>query len=133
MMRLAQAACEVGQSCVTVPSLEWFPQEYAYEFYVLKGVLALIGTLMLIYHMHKTWTWVTNWPQRLRYLVLFGFATLLTGASWEQINQGAPVNWRNIGAMLLAVALIVAMAISIHYDLVRERHRRTARHSAFTP
>lgn len=92
----------------------WFPQNYADDFYVAKGILALIATLFLIAHMSRTWARTDGWGQRLRYLTLFYFAVLLTASSVEQTSQHALVNYRNIGGIVGAVLCIVAAAVSLH-------------------
>lgn len=101
--------------------LDWFPQEYADTFYILKGVGALVATLLLIIHMQRTWSTIGSWGQRLRYLTLFYFAVLITAASVEQTSQHADVNLRNLGAILGVVLLVVAMVVSLHESRHRDR------------
>jgi hypothetical protein len=101
-------------------SVSWFPQEYAEAFYLLKGALALIGTVLLVVHMLMTWSSIERWGQRLRYLVLLGFAGLASSSTVEQVQQSAVVSYRNLAAAPLAVLLILAMVVSIHDDLTRK-------------
>lgn len=89
------------------------PQDWAEQFYIIKGLGALIATLLLIAHMSRTWHNVQTWGQRLRYLTLFYFAVLITAASVEQTSQNAPVNLRNVGALLGVGLLIVAAIVSL--------------------
>ena len=97
----------------------WFPQQYSEVFYVLKGLLALVSTLMLIFHMTRVWWKINTLGQQLRYLTLLALSVLITGGSAEQLRDGEIVNYRNLGAFLITVMLIVTMVISIRED--RER------------
>jgi hypothetical protein len=110
---------------IGLPSVEWFPQEYAFQFFAVKGTLALLATVMLIFHMVKTWDWVANWGQRLRYFTLLYFAGLFTAASPKQmaeVERGARlVDWPNIAVLIGAVGLIFTMAVSIWLDLQRDK------------
>lgn len=47
--------------------------------FILKGVLALAGTVLLVAHMNRVWDETTDPAQRARYLVLLGFGVLLAG------------------------------------------------------
>lgn len=99
--------------------LAWFPAEWTYEFFLLKGVLALVGTLLTLAHMQQEWSEAMTLGRRLRYFALLVFAVVLTGASVEQVAQDAVVELRNIGGMVSAVVLVVAVGVSI-----REARRR---------
>lgn len=91
----------------------WFPPEYAHEFFVAKGIIALTATCLLLSHMTTAWSQTFSPGQRLRYLALLACAVSLTGASVEQVQQDAVVNFRNVGALVAAVAILVAMVVSI--------------------
>lgn len=93
--------------------ISWFPAEWAGEFYVIKGVVALVGTLMLIWHMASTWDETRGWGQRLRYITLLCCAAVFTFSSVEQTNQDTVVNYRNVGALMCVVLLVVTMVVSI--------------------
>lgn len=102
----------------------FFPQEYAPEFYMIKGLLGLIATLMLIYHMKITWDHVLHhgtFGQQLRYYTLLAISILIAGGSAEQYKEAAVVNYRNLGAILVVCMLIVAMIVSIREDFDRRR------------
>ncbi len=98
----------------------WFPQEYATEFYYLKGAVALTATVALIVHMQTVWTYVVKLGQRLRYLTLLYFAVLITYASVEQIRMNELVDSRNVASLFGVVLLIVTMAVSVHEDRPRQ-------------
>lgn len=96
--------------------IDWFPQEYAEQFFYLKGAIALIGTITLIWHMNRSWEKFTSRGQQLRYITLLYFAVLLTAASVEQVEQGADVNLRNIGAIVGVALLVYTMVVTIRED-----------------
>lgn len=102
-------------------AVTWFPQDRAHLFYVLKGVIALIATVGLIVHMSHTWHQIVRWGQRLRYLSLLAFAFLITGATIEQLEQDAVVNYRNLGTFVCALLLLVAVAASIRDDVMHKQ------------
>lgn len=97
-------------------TVSWFPQDRAGEFYHVKGFVALAATLLLIHHMQRAWPSIRTWGQRLRYLSLLAFASLITFASVEQVAGEVPVDYRNLGGMAVAVLLVVAAVVSIHED-----------------
>lgn len=102
-------------------SVAWFPQDYAHVFYAAKGLLALAATVMLIVHMTHTWHRVEKLGQQLRYLSLLAFSFLVTGSTLEQLEQEAPVNYRNLATLLCVLLLIAAMTASLNEDV---RHRK---------
>ena len=97
---------------------DWFPQDHAHFFYVLKGILAVFATALLLLHMVRGWERIVSWAQRLRYLSLLYFAMLVAYASAEQVHEAAPVNLRNIGG-LVGVALLIVAALASIYDDAR--------------
>lgn len=102
----------------------WFPQEYAHLYFVAKGVVALIATLLLIIHMNLTWDHVTHHGtpgQRLRYYTLLAFSVLVSGSTLEQIREDSPVSYRHLAVMFVMIALIIAMVVSIKEDYSRMR------------
>lgn len=104
-------------------SVSWFPQDCAHVFYVVKGVLGLLATVMLIVHMSHTWDRMVSLGQRLRYITLLAFSILVTGATLEQLQQDAGVNYRNLGAMVCVLLLVGAMLASLDEDVRRHRRR----------
>lgn len=104
----------VAQALNGDPGVSWFPQDHAHFFYVLKGVLAIIATVLLLLHMVRGWERIVSWAQRLRYLSLLYFAMLVAYASAEQVHQTAPVNLRNLGGLVGVALLVVAALVSLH-------------------
>lgn len=102
---------------VLAAGVDWFPQGYAHEFYVIKGVLSLIATVLLVTHMSMTWHRVETPGRRWRYYALLAFALLLTSSTIEQVNDDAIVSYRNLGALVAAGLLLIAMVVSIREDL----------------
>lgn len=91
----------------------WFPPHWAEPFYVLKGLLFLVATVLLVAHMSRTWSQTIGRGQRLRYLTLLYFSVLFTAASVEQVQQHAVVNYRNLGGLVGSGLLIVTMCVSL--------------------
>lgn len=98
-------------------TVEWFPQQYAALFYVLKGGIAVLATVLVVGHMMHTWSDVTTWGRRLRYLALLACTSLIAFASAEQVSQEVAVSYRNVGAVAVLLLTLVAMAASIREDL----------------
>ena len=99
----------------------WFPQDWSHEFYILKGVVALAATVLLIFHMSRTWSTIATWAQRLRYFALLYLAALMTFASVEQTHQSAVVNYRNLGGMVGSALILVAAVVSIWTEARQKR------------
>lgn len=83
-------------------------------FYTTKGVIALIGALMLITHMIIDGDYVHGWDQRMRYLTLLGYTMTVTLSSTMQVATHRDVihieNWMGL---ILSVMLIVTMIMSM--------------------
>lgn len=94
----------------------WFPQEYAHEFYVVKGLVAAVAVVLIIVHMSRAWPTVVTSGQRLRYIALLMVTILIASGSNAQIEEAAPVSGRNVGGLLAAGLVIVAMVVSIRQD-----------------
>lgn len=110
---IQQAVERVSQS-----SVAWFPEGLTLPFLALKGVLAVLGVILLILDMNSRWNRVTSVAQQARYLTLLGFAVLLAGASAEQVGEGMLLSYRHLGAMIMSVALVVTGVLSL-----RETHK----------
>lgn len=93
--------------------IPWFPPGLADEFYILKGLLALVATVALVAHMVLTWDRTSGSGQRLRYFSLLYFAVLITAASVEQSHQDAVVNYRNLGAIGGVLLLLLTLYVSL--------------------
>jgi uncharacterized membrane protein YhdT len=86
------------------------------DFYSIKGVAALVGVLLLFWHMRSVRRRVDSLGQWLRYLTLLYVAVLMAGASLDQFTSDAPINWYNFAALGFPVLLILAMVVSIRED-----------------
>src|SRR5690349_2022965 len=83
------------------------------QFYIVKGLGALVATILLVAHMQIAWGSIEKLGQRLRYLTLFYFAVLMTAASVGQTATDQPINWWNVGGFGGAALLVVTMVVSI--------------------
>lgn len=92
------------------------PQRYAHTFYVVKGLVAVVAVALSLFHMSRTWSSIVSAGQRLRYLALLMLTVLIASSSTAQLSEGAPVSGRNVGALLAAVLVLVAMAVSVRQD-----------------
>lgn len=99
-----------------IGTVEWFDQDYAHEFYVIKGVVALLATCLLILHMTQTWDRTSGFGQQCRYLTLMYLSGLITFASVEQVKVGETVDYRNLGGMVGAALILLAAVVSIRED-----------------
>lgn len=95
----------------------WFPQDYATEFFVAKGMVALVASLLVIGHMAHTWSGVTTLGRRLRYFALLAATSLYASASVEQVEEAELVDFRHLGVIAVLLLVIVAMVVSIREDL----------------
>ena len=93
--------------------------------FTVKGLLALAGVLLLVWHMDHRWAQMKDNAQRARYLCLLGFGVLLAGASVEQHVDSATLELRNIGATVMAVAFFATALYSARHDRPHVRGRRT--------
>lgn len=106
-----------------VDGIPWFPQQYAEVYYWLKGLTSLLATVLVIAHMSTAFRdEFMSLGRRLRYYCLLIAGVVLTGASVEQVDQTVPVNYRNLGGMILAASIVFAMVVSI-----AESRRETTR------
>lgn len=101
--------------------VDWL-RPYSHDFYVAKGLVSLVGTMLLTWHMALTWHEVRRWSQRLRYLALLAAGALLTMASIEQVHDDALVNVRNVAAFGVSLLILVASAVSLCADRQRFSH-----------
>lgn len=94
----------------------WFPQHYAHDFYLAKGCVAVVAVIATLVHMSRAWPTVITTGQRLRYLALLMVTVLIASSSTAQISDGVPVSGRNVGGLLAALLVLVAMFVSIRQD-----------------
>lgn len=102
-------------------AVSWFPQQYAELAFMLKGGLSVAATVILVIHMLYTWDDVHTWGRRLRYFALLGASSLIAFASAEQDAEESLVSYRHLGALLVAVVILLAGVVSIREDF-RRRH-----------
>jgi hypothetical protein len=92
--------------------VDWL-EPWAHEFFIMKGLIGLLATVLIIVHMVRTWHEPLSLGRRLRYYALLLMSTLITTGSYEQIHDSASVNIRNVmgiaGAALIAVAAVVSL------------------------
>lgn len=99
-----------------VSGIPWWPEWAVVPFFYAKGLAALVATLLIVVHMSRAWPTVGSPGRRFRYYGLLAYSALVTGASVGQVQAGTPVNWWNIGAFVVSLFLIYAMAVSIAED-----------------
>lgn len=102
----------------------WFPQEYAPLYFTVKGVLALIATVLLLIHMNRSWAELMSPGRRLRYIALLYFGTLLTVSTVDQKNMHAVVAYTNLGAGIGVILLNVAAIVSLTETTRKPRKHR---------
>lgn len=101
-------------------------------FYFVKGMIALVCTVITVIHMNLSWDEFdrdasgvrVGISQRLRYISWFLFVVLIASASYEQIRDGAAINPRNVGAMAVITFAVITAIVS----LVEARNRKTHSH-----
>jgi hypothetical protein len=101
---------------VLARSGQWFPQQYAHQFFVAKGLVGLLAVVLLVWHMARTWPTTLSTGQRLRYLALLIGATATGSASTSQFNDDLPVTGANVAGFIFAVFVVVAMVASLLED-----------------
>lgn len=100
----------------------WFPQDEAGPFFVFKGLLALVSTVLLLVHMTRQWSRLQRTQtlgKRMRYITLLAYSVLVTGASAEQVSEGTLVSYRHLGSVVVAVLLLVTVVISMREDRLK--------------
>lgn len=85
-------------------------------FYLIKGLFGLVAVILVMYHTNQAWRYVVQhgtYGQRWRYIALLAWTILVTGASVQQFHEHAPIQSRNVGALIVILFTIGAMIISI--------------------
>lgn len=82
-------------------------------FYISKGLLAMLGVVLLIWHMASSWDDIAKLGQRLRYITLLWFASTITQASVHQIQVHRPIELSSILTFVGCVLLVITMIVSI--------------------
>lgn len=88
-------------------------------FFIAKGLVSLVATALLLFHMRAVKRGPISLDRWLRYLSLLFFAVLVTGASIDQLTSAAEISWYNVGGLVGAALLILTVCVSITED-----HRR---------
>src|SRR5690349_13749092 len=91
----------------------WFPQQYAPQFYLTKGIIGVVAVLAILVHMSRAWPSIGSTAQRLRYLLLLGFVVVVCAASTAQYDASAPVTGRNVAGFILALLTIPVAILSM--------------------
>lgn len=87
-----------------------------HTFYVIKGVLGVIGVLALVFYMDRSWPHFDiegGYGQRLRFITLFYFAVLVTAVSYDQVRTSASITLNSIGALGGAILLAITSVVSL--------------------
>lgn len=106
----------IGTGALGGTSAGVIPQEHSHAFYVTKGLVAVTAVILTLIHMSRTWPSIRSTGQRLRYIALLMVTVLIASGSTAQIDEDAPVAGRNVGGLIAAALVIVAMVVSIRQD-----------------
>jgi F0F1-type ATP synthase assembly protein I len=85
-------------------------------YFVVKGTIATLAVVLLVWHMNDQWSKVASKGRRLRYLTLFCFAVLVIARSGNQVHGNADIDSFAIGGMFNVCLLVYAMVVSIRED-----------------
>lgn len=89
-------------------------------FWYAKGLIALTAVILLFLHMWKNSDEVTEWDQRCRYIVLFGYTMLVAIASPEQASEALPIQGRNIASLVVSAFAVYTAIISMQASKKRK-------------
>jgi hypothetical protein len=102
-------------------SANHFPQQYATEFYIIKGSVGMVATGLLVLHMDRAWERMHDGSQMGRYIMLL-FGTIVAGAgSYGQLKRGDDVHLQNIGGLEFLIGVIIVTVWSM-VSLRNSRH-----------
>jgi hypothetical protein len=94
-------------------------------FFAVKFIAALTGTILLIVHMSKSWSNVTVTGQRMRYITLLGFASVIAGNSARHVIVGmSDIYAEHVLALVVCLALIGTIVES----MIEDRQGRVREH-----
>lgn len=116
LLLLILALAVFGTGFLGGSGADWFPQEHAHDFYIAKGLVAVVAVCLILAHMSHAWPSIRTSGQRLRYIALLMVTVLIASGSTAQLDEGVPVSGRNVGGLLAALLVIVAMTVSIRQD-----------------
>lgn len=94
------------------------------QFYVAKGLIALLGVILLVIHMTLSVSLMRGWGQPLRYLTLAAFAGNVAFASIDQRLSDLKIRGPYLTALICVVLLVITMIVSIIEDHPRLKAKR---------
>lgn len=92
--------------------ISWISGEAATCLLVIKGVMSLIGVLLLLYHIDERWESMKERAQKARFYLLLGYAVLSAASTYEQLEAGN-YGYRNLGGLILSVGLVIVVIMSM--------------------
>lgn len=98
-----------------------FPDSWTPWIILAKGAFAMIGVILLLWHMNREWVRINELDWRLRYLTLLAYGVLQTGASTEQLTDQVELEWRHLGGFVVSVLFLVASAVSLRWSFKQNR------------
>ena len=98
-----------------------FPQEYGHEFFGVVAIVSLISTVLLVWHMTRAWETFVSLGQRLRYLSLLAFSTLVVVAAVDQFQLESEVRLRHFGTATVLALLAVTLVVTYREEAERRR------------
>lgn len=105
--------------------MSWFPHQYDQEFLFLGALVALISTVLLIWHMNTVWqTEVTSTGRRWRYRTLLFASILLTLSFGDIAIDDVQVTWRHVAWVVLTFHILYASVISLREDFHFKREHQ---------
>jgi len=109
----------VGDSPALIPD-SWTPW-----IIITKGCFAVIGVILLLWHMDREWSRLgeleKQLDRKLRYLTLLAYGVLQTGASTGQLTEGVELEWRHLGGLIVSALFVVTAACSLRWSLRQDR------------
>ena len=84
--------------------------------FLAKGVLSLVGVVLLLWHMDREWDRMQDRPQRARYMLLLAYGLLVAGASAEQAATDVVLGVRHWVSLVLSLALVGVASHSIAHS-----------------
>lgn len=92
--------------------MNWFPQQYAHEYFAVLALVAVALTVTLVRHMARAWDTFVTKGQRLRYLSLLYASVLAVVAGVEQFQNDNDVQFRNLGTAGFLTLGVYAMWVT---------------------
>lgn len=83
------------------------------EFHLVTSILAILGTVLLIWHMTIAWPYIVRTGQRMLYITVMWFAMTIAYAAAYDITVGRLIEVSAVLATVGCILLIITMAGSI--------------------